>query len=63
MGERGVRNAEVRGSIPLISTYPSKIIVNFYLIPIGRLSYTNSLGNKSLNPLFFKIFSFGGRWL
>ena len=23
MGERGVRNAEVRGSIPLISTYPT----------------------------------------
>ena len=27
MGERGVRNAEVRGSIPLISTYPNEIII------------------------------------
>gem|GEM_PF-6954314 len=30
MGERGVRNAEVRGSIPLISTYLPKIVINNY---------------------------------
>ena len=41
MGERGVRNAEVRGSIPLISTYPS-IRKNLLLYPKwkdGMLEY------------------------
>ena len=40
MGERGVRNAEVRGSIPLISTHPPKVIMDipgyqliFYYMP------------------------------
>ena len=48
MGERGVRNAEVRGSIPLISTHPPKIIV-YIGLSAHRPVFTKQLGNNRLN--------------
>jgi hypothetical protein len=37
MGERGVRNAEVRGSVPLISTHPLKIIIYILVCQLTAL--------------------------
>ena len=52
LGERGVRNAEVRGSSPLIST---KIIESpEYLnkIPVPVYSYRKSIHKETLKPTF-----------
>ena len=41
MGERGVRNAEVRGSIPLISTFS---LTNFSIYRFNQAQVSTQIG-------------------
>ncbi len=59
MGERGVRNAEVRGSIPLISTYPQIVINHFLVSEISAFYIPKRYGIKEANLSAPKNNTFG----
>jgi hypothetical protein len=56
MGERGVRNAEVRGSIPLISTYLPKIVINSYHISEINVFYIYQNARKLKGLIYPQVF-------
>ena len=63
MGERCVRNAEVRGSIPLSSTIINNGRPRFYANPFGRLFLFTSGRNANLTPGGLKIAPLSNRRL